>query len=240
MIAPRFLATIAIGLALAGNTAIAATPALASHAVMTEANAYQAPLMRDKTVLLIVDQQVGLLSGVRDTSVSQLKHNVVALVKAAKVMGIPIVVTETMPNGMWGPIFPELKNELGNIPVIERSLINAWDDPKVRAAIEKTGRKQILVAGVSLEVCATFPALSAKAAGYDSRVVLDASGTFNQAKRETGVQRLLGAGVPVVDYATAAVEWLHDNADPKAAALYSALDMENAVLVWQMHQGQKN
>ncbi|MCV5714222.1 isochorismatase family protein, partial [Escherichia coli] len=89
--------------------------------------------------------------------------------------------------------------------VINRTVINAWDDPAVRAAIEKTGHKQLIIAGVSLEICASFPALSAKAAGYDARVVLDASGTFNEAKRTTGLQRLLGAGIPVTDYASAAV-----------------------------------
>ena len=93
---------------------------------------------------------------------------------------------------------------------------------------------QLLVAGISLEVCAAFPAFSARAAGYDARVVVDASGTFNEAKRETGLARLALAGVPTVDAATAAVEMLHDNADPLAGAVYGALSMDFANLVWQL------
>lgn len=191
-------------------------------------------LSRQNTVLLLVDQQIGLYTGVRDIPVADLKHNVVALAKTARALGIPVILTATMPDGIWGQTIPELTAALPGVPVISRTKINAWDDPKVRAAIEKTGRKQILVAGVSLEVCAAFPAMSAKAAGYDARVVLNASGTFNEAKRVSGMQTLTLAGVPLTDYATAGVELLGDNVDPKAGEVYDALDIPFAKLVWQL------
>lgn len=191
-------------------------------------------LSRQDTVLLLVDHQIGLYTGVRDIPAADLKHNVVALAKAAQAMDIPVVITATMPDGLWGPTIPELSAALPDVPVISRTVINAWDDPNVRAAIEKTGRKQILVAGVSLEVCAAFPAMAAKADGYDTRVILDASGTFSTAKHESGIQRLTLAGVPLMDYATAGVELLGDNADPKAHDVYGALDIPFATLVWQL------
>jgi nicotinamidase-related amidase len=191
-------------------------------------------LSRDDTVLLLVDHQIGLFTGVRDIPVAELKHNVVALAKAARALGIPVVVTATMPDGMWGPTIPELREALPGVPVISRTVINAWDDPNVQAAIKKTGRKQILIAGTSLEVCATLPALSAKADGYDARVVLDASGTFSEAKRTAGIERLARADIPLTDYATAAVEMLKDNSDPQAGAVYGALDIPFATLVGQL------
>lgn len=191
-------------------------------------------LSRNKAVLLLVDQQVGLLTGVRDITVGKLKHNVVALAKAARDLGVPVIITATMPDGMWGHTFPELLHAVPGVKVIDRTAVNAWDDPNVRAAVEKTGRRQLIIAGVSFEVCAAFPALSAKAAGYDTRVVLDASGTFNQAKRVAGLQRLLGAGIPVTDYASAIVEMLRSNADPVANQVYRDLDMPFATLVWQI------
>ncbi|KAA0998539.1 isochorismatase family protein [Paraburkholderia panacisoli] len=217
----------------AATTAQAGGTAPAANAVAPSGAPYSL-LSRDNTVLLLVDHQVGLFTGVRDIDVGQLKHNVVALAKAAKALGIPVIVTATMPDGMWGPTVPELTAALPGVPVISRTSINAWDDPNVRAAIEKTGRKQILIAGVSLEVCATFPALTLKGAGYDPRVVLDASGTFSDTKRTVGLQRLAGAGIPVTDYATAGVEMLHGNTDPKAQEVYADLDMPFATLVWQM------
>ena len=54
----------------------------------------------------MVDHQVGLMTGVRDYSTGELKHNVVALAKAAKALKLPIVVTTTARDSMWGPTFP--------------------------------------------------------------------------------------------------------------------------------------
>ena len=235
--ATLFKATASTMLAIAAASSAAVAFAAPKHAVQSAmaSNSNLTMLSRDDTVLLLVDHQIGLYTGVRDINVADLKHNVVALAKAAKTMGIPVVMTATMPDGMWGPTIPELTSALPGVPVISRTAINAWEDPKVQEAVRKTGRKQILIAGVSLEVCATFPALSAKAAGFDSRVVLDASGTFSEAKRITGLQRLAGAGVPVTDYATAGVELLKDNMDPKAHEVYGALDIPFATLVWQLN-----
>ena len=233
----RKIASILVAAIFAAFAMAAVSPAIAADLAspVTAVKASNLSLLsRDNTVLVLVDHQVGLFTGVRDIPVADLKHNVVALAKAAKLMGIPVVMTATMPDGMWGPTIPELTAVLPDVPVLSRTVINAWDDPKVRDAIKKAGRKQILIAGVSLEVCAAFPALSATAAGYDVRVVLDASGTFNEAKRVAGLQRLTVAGVPVTDYASAGVELLRDNTDPKAHDVYTALDIPFATLVWQV------
>lgn len=207
----------------------------------TQSKAASYTLDRNNTVILLVDEQVGLLSGVRDIDTAQLSHNTAALVKAAKILGVPVIVTQIGPGDMWGPLLPEVQKELGsNNKVIRRTVVDAWKDPQVRKAIEATGRKQILIAGISLEVCAALPALSAKEDGYDPRVVLDASGTFNDAKRQSGIQRLTVAGIPLTDYATASVELLGDNADPKAGAVYGAMDMSFANIVWQLNNSAKN
>ncbi|MBU3596714.1 isochorismatase family protein [Polynucleobacter sp. 86C-FISCH] len=196
-------------------------------------------LKRSDTVLLLVDHQVGLLSGVRDIGTAELSNNVAALAKAAKILGIPVIVTNVGPGDMWGPLIPELAKELPGVNIIQRTAVNAWDDPKVVEAVKATGRKQILVAGISLEVCAALPAMSAYEQGYDTRVVLDASGTFNQAKRQSGIQRLTVAGIPLTDYATASVELLGDNADPKSGEVYGAMNMSFANIVWQLNTAAK-
>ena len=113
------------------------------------------------------------------------------------------------------------------------------EDSKVVDAIKATGRNQLLVAGISLEVCAALPALAAFEQGYDVRVVLDASGTFTQAKRESGIQRLSVAGIPLIDYATASVELLGDNADPKSGDVYGAMNMSFSNIVWELNTAAK-
>jgi len=123
---------------------------------------------------------------------------------------------------------------LPEIYIIDRSTVNAWDDPKVAAAIEATGRKELIFAGVSLEVCAAFPAITAVGRGYDAYVPVDACGTFSQTKREAGLIRMLQAEVILSDYATLAIEILKDNSRPDAGAVYGALAMPFAVLVGQI------
>ena len=194
---------------------------------------YQERLTQDNAALLLIDHQVGLFTGVRDIPVAELKHNVVALAKAAQVLGLPTIVTATSPE-MWGPIIPELTEALPGIPIIERTTVNAFDDARFDKAVEATGRKKLVIAGVSTEVCLAFPAIHATAVGYDAYGVIDASGTFSETKRVTGLLRMVQAGVIVTDYSTVAVEMLKDNASPKAGDLYAALDMPWAGLVGQL------
>ncbi len=202
---------------------------------MSERSKFLESVTRENVAVVLVDHQVGLLSGVRDIPVGELKHNVVALARAAAVLGIPLVATTTAADSMWGPTTPELVEALpAGQKIIDRSTVNAWHDDRVREAVEATGRQKLIFAGVSLEVCAALPAISATAAGYDAYVAVDASGTFSQAKREAGLLRMQQAGVIVSDYATLMVEALADNAASESGALYAALDMPFAVLVGQI------
>jgi len=62
------------------------------------------PLTFENAALVLVDHQVGLMTGVRDYSTGELKHNVVALAKAAKALKLPIIVTTTARNSMWSDV----------------------------------------------------------------------------------------------------------------------------------------
>ncbi|BDM74716.1 hydrolase (plasmid) [Streptomyces nigrescens] len=202
---------------------------------MSEHSKFLEPITRENAAVVLVDHQVGLLSGVRDIPVGELKHNVVAMARAAIVLGVPLVVTTTAADSMWGPTTPELVEALpAGHKIIDRSTVNAWHDDRVREAIEAAGRRKLIFAGVSLEVCAALPAIAATAAGYDAYVAVDASGTFSRTKREAGLLRMQQAGVIVSDYATLLVEALADNGLPEAGASYAALDMPFAVLVGQI------
>jgi len=145
------------------------------------------PLTSENAALVLIDHQVGLMTGVRDYSTGELKHNVVALAKAAKALNLPIIVTTTARDSMWGPTFPELVEALPGVPIIDRSFVNAFDGPKVAQAVTATGRKKLIFAGISLEVCAAFPAITAVGKGLDAYVAVDASGTFSETKRQVGL-----------------------------------------------------
>src|SRR6201997_935702 len=201
---------------------------------MDAQNTPYVPLTSDNAALVLVDHQVGLLTGVRDIPVAELKNNVVSLAKAMRILKLPIIVTTTSRDSMWGPTFPELVQALPEVDIIDRASVNAWDDPKVSKAIEATGRKKLIFAGVSLEVCAAFPAITAIGRGYEAYVAVDACGTFSQTKHEAGLLRMQQAGVILSDYATLAIEILKDNGRQGGGAVYEALAMPFAVLVGQI------
>ena len=137
---------------------------------------------------------------------------------------------------MWGELIPELAEVLpAELEVIDRSSVNAWDDARVADAVRATGRRKLIVSGISTEVCLAFPATSTTAReDFTAYAAIDASGTFSLAKREAGLFHLQQAGVIPIDYATAIVEILADNADPLANDVYAALDMPFATLVAQV------
>jgi len=189
---------------------------------------------RENAAVLLIDHQVGLFTGVRDINVNELKHNVVGLARAAQILGLPIVAVTTARDSMWGPTIPELKQVLGDGVILDRSTVNAWDDERFVTQVRETERDHLIIAGLSFEVCASLPAISAREDGFHPVVAVDACGTFSHHKREAGLARLTTLGIEVSDYATMMVEIMADNTDPEANAMYAALDMPFATLMSQV------
>jgi nicotinamidase-related amidase len=200
---------------------------------MTPPNSKYDRLTRDNAVLLLIDEQVAILTGIRDMDTTELRRNVVGLAKAAKILDVPTILTATMPS-FWGPVLPELIAALPNTEIIERTTLNAWDEPRVRHAVETTGRKKLIIGGIATEVCLTFPALAATADGYDVYAAVDSSGHFSRNAAVTGVLRMLQAGVIVTNSVPIVMEMLNDNADPKARDVYAALEIPHATLIGQL------
>jgi nicotinamidase-related amidase len=193
-------------------------------------------LTPESAVLLLIDHQAGLVSGVRDIDPDEVRHNVVAFARAARVLGVPVVLTSTAPM-MWGPTLPELTEALPGVENIERSFVNAWNEPRVRDAVRRTGRQKLLLGGITTHVCLAFPAMSAAADGYAVYALLDASGTWSDILRLSAVEQMRQAGVTITSGAAAFVEMLHDNASPIAGEFYAALDLPATRYILQITQG---
>jgi len=151
-------------------------------------------LTADNSVLVLIDHQVGHLLTIKDIDQEELRHNVVASARAARVLGIPVILTSTAPK-IFGPTLPELTDALPGIENIERSIINAWEDPRIKQAIKETGRQKILFAALTTHVCLAFPSISAASEGYDTYALLDSSGTWNDTLRLSAIAQMQQAGV---------------------------------------------
>lgn len=154
----------------------------------------------ENSIMLFIDHQVGLMSGVRDfTSLAEYKNNVVALAKMARALEIPVLLTTS--NAQWqnGDILPELREVFPEETIYRRTgIINAYEDSTFRGTledlVEETGRTHIIVSGVTLGTCVAFPTLAMLQDGYQVFPVVDASGAWSPYEAQAAMQRMSGAG----------------------------------------------
>ncbi|MES2792994.1 MAG: isochorismatase family protein [Planctomycetota bacterium] len=171
---------------------------------MSQANKWM--INPDDAVMLLIDHQSGLFQLVRDIDQPVLRSNVTALAKVARLAKIPTFTTASVPDGPNGPLIPEVHQSNPEAVYIPRTgQINAWDNPAWVSAIEKTGRKTLLIAGTLTSVCMAFPTLSALVAGYKVFCIVDASGNWSKMATDLTIARVVQAGaMPIDTYAVLA------------------------------------
>src|SRR3954469_12849496 len=133
-------------------------------------------LTPQNAVLALIDYQPEQYAGVHSAEHGELLVHVTMLGRIATAFQLPVVLsTVYVKHGMSGTN-PELREALPGVPEIDRTTMNSWEDPEFRAAVERTGRRKLILAGLWTEVCVAFPALDALRAGYQVYVVVDAIG----------------------------------------------------------------
>ena len=158
-------------------------------------------LTPENSALILIDFQPGLLDGVKSVKREILINNVVALAKTGILFRLPIVLsTVGVSAGYQEDTIVELKSVLAKTPTIDRSKVNAWEEPAFRSAVEDTGRRKLIMAGLWTEVCLVFPALDLLNEGYQIYAVSDASGGTSTDAHERGMQRIIQAGATPVTW----------------------------------------
>jgi nicotinamidase-related amidase len=173
--------------------------------------------------LLLLDHQTGLFQTVKDIPVQDLRTNTIVLARAAGLAKVPVITTASEPNGPNGPLMPELAEAApGATYVPRKGEVSAWENPDFVATVKKTGRKTLIMAGVWTSVCVVFPALQAKAEGYDVYAVIDASGDVSPLATHVTLARLVQAGVVPIT-TNAVVSELHRTWNRPDAAKWGEL-----------------
>ncbi len=132
---------------------------------------------------------------------------------------IPIILsTVGVELGVAGPTIESLRAQLPGVKDIDRSSMNAWDDSKFRAAVEATGRKKLVMCGISTSACLAYPSVSALADGYEVAFIEDAVGDSTQRQHDTAVLRLAHAGAVPNTTVGMIAEWFLDWKKPVADA----------------------
>lgn len=175
----------------------------------------------ENAVALLVDHQAGLMLFPGDIDPVSLRNNSVALAKVLKLFKIPVVLTAAAhgPAGALGPIIPEIQNLFPDVEPVYRTKINSFQDPRIREAIESTGRKKVICAGITADFCIGIPAKTMAGEGYDVRLVMDASGNHSEMVLHTAIANLTQMGVKVTNWLSVACELLQDWQSEPAAGL---------------------
>jgi nicotinamidase-related amidase len=154
-----------------------------------------APLLTSaECAVLLVDEQAGLAFAAGSEDRQILRSNAIALARTAVAFDVPVIVSTSASKVYSGPLMPPLRVVLPNVVPIERRNMNLWEDAAGKAAIEQTGRKTLVIAGLLTEACVSFPVLSALAEGYNVHVVADTCGGLTRASHDAALRRMEQAG----------------------------------------------
>jgi nicotinamidase-related amidase len=161
--------------------------------------------------LLFVDLQDGIIDLTRTISVDRLKLGVLGLAKLAKIFGIPTIVSGVPgQDGAAPKMIPQLENGIGRYSVYQRMTADSFRNEVIVAALRSTGRRTLLISGVSSEVAVQLPALTAADMGYRVFVVIDACGGMSDRTEQAAIQRISKSGVAMVSVMTLAGELAGD------------------------------
>jgi len=167
-------------------------------------------LTPDNCVVTLIDLQPQMLFGVNGFDRQMVINNNVALCKAARVFGVPVVLSTVESAAFSGQTWPQVLAALGHPQPIERSSMNSWDDANFVGAVQKTGRKKIVLAGLWTETCVALPTIQAIHDGYDVHVVEDCCGDVSPLAHDNAMKRVVQAGAKPVTALSVMLEWQRD------------------------------
>lgn len=156
-------------------------------------------LTPQNAAFIIIDYQPVQVNSIASMDRQLLVNNIVGACKAAVTYGLPIIhSTVNVKTGLNKPPIPQVRKALENVPTIDRTTVNSWEDVEFRQAVEETGRKKLIMAALWTEACLTFPAVDALAEGYEVYAVVDAVGGTSVAAHEAALRRIEQAGAKMI------------------------------------------
>jgi nicotinamidase-related amidase len=166
-------------------------------------------IARDKSQLLIVDVQDKLLGAI--SGKDRVVERCIRLVRAARLLEVPITVSEQYPQGL-GPTVDPIREAYGNagfiVDKVEFSCLRSEPLRERLHELRRQGRPQVVIGGIEAHVCVLQTAIDLEAQGFEAFVVADAIGSRSKVNRKLAMNRLMNAGVDVVDSEMVLFEWL--------------------------------
>lgn len=198
----------------------------------------QGLLRPEDSIVVLIDHQPYQFTNLNSHEPTMIINNVVGLAKTAKVFNVPTILT-TVIEERGGYIIKGLQDVFPEQKPINRTFINTWEDPNVTDVVKKSGRKQLIIAGLFTEICVAMPAIQAIGEGYDVFVVTDACGAVTVEAHDMAVRRMIQVGVVPINWMAVLGEWQRDWARADTAAGVAGVVLEHGgasgvALAWEL------
>jgi nicotinamidase-related amidase len=197
----------------------------------------EALLRPEDSILVLIDHQAYQFTNLNSHEPTMIINNVIGLAKTAKVFNVPTILS-TVLEERGGYLIKGLQDVFPEQKPINRTFINAWEDPNVAEIVKKHDRKQLIIAGLFTEICVAMPAIQALGEGYDVFVVTDACGGVSVESHDMAVRRMVQAGVVPINWLAVLGEWQRDWAREKSANALGPVILEHGgasavALAWE-------
>lgn len=184
----------------------------------------------ENSAMLLIDHQVGTMGWVGSASLEEIKMNTIALARAADAVGMPLILTSSMEDQAQGPLFEELQLAVPDAyanRVLRGGVVDSMKDEGFAKAVTDTKRKNLIIAGITTDVCVVYPAITAVSEGYNVQVVVDGSGSPTQTADETALRRMESNGVTLTTtnqlIAELAQDWSTENGQKLMQVLFEEI-----------------
>ena len=168
----------------------------------------------ENAAMLLIDHQIGTMSWTHSHDINLVKANAAKLARIAAGSGIPVVLTVSMEDHAQGPLIPELKEILPEAyekRIKRPGIVNAMHHDGFNDAVKALGRKKLIVAGITTEICVLFPVLQMLDEGYEVQVAADASASYTKYGDDIALRRMQQAGAVIITHdqliSELAVDW---------------------------------
>lgn len=184
----------------------------------------------ENSAMLLIDHQVGTMGWVGSASLEEIKMNTIALARAADAVGMPLILTSSMEDQAQGPLFEELQLAVPDAyanRVLRGGVVDSMKDEGFAKAVTDTKLKNLIIAGITTDVCVVYPAITAVSEGYNVQVVVDGSGSPTQTADETALRRMESNGVTLTTtnqlIAELAQDWSTENGQKLMQVLFEEI-----------------
>lgn len=162
----------------------------------------------DDSVLVVVDVQERLLAAMRPEDQATVARNVPILIRAAWVVGVPVIVTEQYPRGLGATVETVREAIPAGAPVIEKLEFSCARSSAFSAALEATGRRTVVLCGMETHVCVLQTTYDLRAQGYSVHVAADAVSSRTPDNRQIGLDLARQMGAVITSTETVTFQWV--------------------------------